>query len=144
MMAAPAFAAEPLVGFWQMISQQIGKNHMAPSPLAIRISEAGSSLRFDYLLNRELHLQMTFTVRMDGTPGVVVDDKGSTLGIAKLSKNAENDYKLVLQRPNTHPEPGKLTITDQGNILRCESDANVPGLGPSHIVQMFSRLVAEP
>jgi len=50
----------------------------------------------------------------------------------------------VLQRPSTPAEPGKLTITDKGNILHCESDANVPGLGLSHIVQVFSREAAEP
>ena len=56
MMAAPAFAAEPRVGFWQMISQQIGKNRVTPSPLAIHVSEAGGALRFDYLPNREFRL----------------------------------------------------------------------------------------
>ena len=50
----------------------------------------------------------------------------------------------MLQRPSTPAEPGKLTITDKGNILHCESDANVPGLGLSHIVQVFSREPAEP
>jgi len=50
----------------------------------------------------------------------------------------------VLQRPNTPAEPGTLTLTDKGNILHCEPDANVPGLGLSHIVQVFSREGAAP
>jgi hypothetical protein len=50
----------------------------------------------------------------------------------------------VLQRPNTPAEPGKLTLTDKGNILHCESDANVPGPGLSRIVRVFLREAAEP
>jgi len=84
---------------------------VAPRPVAIRVSEAGGALRFDY---------------------------------ARLSKSAPNEYKLVLERPNTPAEPGELTLTDKGNILHCESDANVPGRGRSRIVQVFSRQAAEP
>lgn len=142
MAAGPAFAAEPLVGMWQMIFQKVGKSSVPPSPLAIHISESNGTLRFDYLLNRELTLQRSFSVRPDGPPGVIADDKGSPLGTARLSKISPTEYNLVLKRPNRAPEPGKLTITEKGSILRCESDGNVPGIGPSHIVQEFARQTA--
>ena len=144
MAAAPAFAAEPLEGLWQMISQQIGKSHVPPDPLALRVSVANGALRFDYMVNREMLLQRSFTVHPDGTPAVITDIKGSPLGVARLSKTSPTEYNLVLQRPNHPPEPGKLTLTDKGYILRCETDANVPGRGPSHVVQVFAKQTAIP
>ena len=144
MTAAPAFAAEPLVGLWQMISQQIGKSQVPPDPLAIRISEAGGALHFEYMVHREMILQRSFTVHPDGAPGVLLDDKGSSIGIAKLNKISATEYTLVLQRPNRPPEPGKLKITDKGFILNCATDANVPGHGPTHIVQVFAKQTAVP
>ena len=83
-------------------------------------------------------------MHLDGTPGVILNDKGSTVGIAKLNKISATEYMLVLQRPNRPPEPGKLKITDKGFILNCETDANVPGRGPSHIVQVFAKQTAVP
>jgi hypothetical protein len=144
MAAAPAFGAEPLEGLWQMISQQIGKNHVPPDPLALRVSVVNGALRFDYMVNREMLLQRTFTVHPDGTPGVITDIKGSPLGVARLSKTSATEYKLILQRPNGRPEPGKLTLANKGYILNCETDATIPGQGPSHIVQVFAKQTAVP
>jgi hypothetical protein len=141
--AAPAFGAEPLVGLWQMIYQQIGKSKVPPDPVAIRITEEKGLLRFEYLLHREMALQRAFTVRLDGEPGVIKDDKGVTLGIAKLSKTSATEYKLVFQRPYHPPEPGTLSLTDKGYVLHCETDGNVPGQGPSHITQVFAKQTAE-
>ncbi len=144
MTVTPAFAAEELVGTWQMIYQQIGSAHMAPLPVALRVTQANGALQFDYMVNKEMELTTTFTVRLDGTPGVINDGKGSAKGIAKIGKVSATEYKLVMQSPNKPPEPGKLILTDKGNILRCESDAVLPDRGPSHIIQVFARQTMTP
>ena len=141
---APAFGAEPLEGLWQMISQQIGKNHIPPDPVALRVTLTKGAYRFDYLLNRELVLQRTFTVRPDGTPSVITNDKGSPVGIARLTKTSATEYQLVLQHPSGASEPGKLTITDKGIILHCDMEATIPGRGPSHVSQTFAKQTAVP
>jgi hypothetical protein len=143
-MEAPAFGAEPLVGLWQMISQQIGKNRLPPAPLALRVSEDDGALRFEYMVNKEMVLERSFTVHTDGRPGVVQNDKGATVGTARLNKISPNEYTLILQRPNRPPEPGKLKIAEKGFILNCETDANVPGQGMTHILQSFAKQTATP
>ena len=143
-LSAPALAADQLVGTWQMIYQQIGSAHMAPLPIALKVTQSGSSLQFDYLMNRELELTRSFTVRTDGSPAPIKNSSGAVVGIAKLTKSSATEYKLVMQSPNKPAEPGKLTLSEGGKILRCDSEAILPDRGTSHIVQVFAKQGAEP
>jgi len=137
---APAASDEPLVGYWQMIFQEIGGAKTKPLPIAIRITQDGSRLIFSYLMNREQELTMTFTAHLDGSPVPVSDGRGAAKGAARLSKVSPTEYRLVLQMPNRPPEPGKLVLTEKGFILRIESDGILPDVGRRHIVQVFSKL----
>jgi hypothetical protein len=136
--APPARADEPIVGTWQMIYQKVAGERQRPLPLALKVVHSSKGLEFAYLWGREAEITMTFTARLDGTEAIVTDGKGAAMGIAKLNKT-KSDYRLTLQQPDRRPEPGKLTISEQGRILTVESDGVVPGKGLTHIIQVFAR-----
>jgi hypothetical protein len=136
--ALQAWAAEPLVGRWQMISQSMGGRGARPLPVAIRITQNGTALEFTYLMGAMEEVTMSFTVRLDGSEAPVLNGKGAPMGAARLTKSGEK-YTLIMQSPGRPPEPGTMTVTNKGAILHCESDAMVPGQGATHIVQEFAR-----
>jgi len=75
---AQARAEEPLVGTWQMIYQRFGDMKEKPLPLAMRITQSGTALRFEYLKGREQQLTMSFTVHLDGSEAEVKTGNGDT------------------------------------------------------------------
>ncbi len=136
--AAAAWAAEPLTGNWQMISQKIGDSATKPLPIGIHIRQAGAKLTFTYVSGREEKVNMTFTVSLDGKSAPIMNMAGAQIGIATLTKSGAR-YHLVLQSLGKPPEPGTMALSERGYILTCESTANLPDRGSTHIVQVFSR-----
>ncbi|HEY2018641.1 MAG TPA: hypothetical protein VGH38_34285 [Bryobacteraceae bacterium] len=136
---APACAVEPLIGLWQMIYQKLGAEQVAPLPIALRVTQSGDALHFEYLKNKELELTRSFVVKVDGASAPITDPNGSTLGMARLKKVSATEYRLSMQAPGRPSEPGTLAITEGGVILRCESEAILPDKGRTHIVQVFAK-----
>jgi hypothetical protein len=81
---------------------------------------------------------MAFSVSLDGKPAPITNMAGAVIGMASLKKSGAK-YDLVLQSSGKPPEPGTLTLSAHGNLLTCESTANVPDRGVTHITQVFSR-----
>jgi hypothetical protein len=136
-----ASAEEPICGKWQLIYMKIGDMKDMPKPLpAMKITQTGTTLQFDYLVGLEGKVFRSFKANMDGSPADMTNDKGQKVGTARLTKDGAV-YSLVLQTPSGPPEPGKLTLSQEGKILTIESDAIIPQHGPSptHIVQQFAR-----
>jgi len=139
MSLTPARAEEPLCGKWQMIYQKIGDRQDLPKPLpAIKITQSGTALEFHYTKGLLETVYLSFKAYMDGSPADMINDKGEKVGTARLTRK-EGVYYLTLQKPNGQPEPGKLTLSQEGRILTIESDAIVPRRGLTHVVQQYSR-----
>ena len=137
--AANAWAAEPLVGMWQMIDQWVEKEQVQPSPVAIKIQQTEQGLNFSYLKGREMAPIMQFTVKIDGPEGVIRNPEGGIIGWAKLGKAADGSYKLTMRKPNREAEEGEMKITDQGKVLKSRTKAVIPGEGVKQLVQVFAR-----
>jgi hypothetical protein len=133
-----AWAEDPLVGYWQMIYQKMGGEHQPPAPLGLKVVRTNKGFEFSYLYGRQREVTMTFTANFDGKQAVVTDGKGAQIGTVVLSRSGAA-YTMVLQSTNRPPEPGKMTISEKGRILTCESDGLVPGKGVTRIIQVFSR-----
>jgi hypothetical protein len=134
-----AWAKEPIVGNWQMVSQKIGDSGTKPLPIMIKIREEGSTkLTFTYVAGREQEVKMTFTVYLNGTPAPIMNGAGVVVGTATLKKSGAN-YDLVLQSRGKRPEPGTITVSEHGTILTSQSTVDLPDRGVTRIVQVFSR-----
>ena len=137
--AMSAWAAEPIVGNWQMVSQRIGDSGTKPLPIMIKIRQAGSTkLTFTYVHGREQEVQMTFSASLNATPAPIVNGAGVVIGTVTLKKSGAT-YEIVLQSRGRRPEPGTMKLSEHGNILTCESTADLPDRGVTRIVQVFSR-----
>jgi hypothetical protein len=135
-----AWAREPIVGNWQMISQKIGDSGTKPLPIMIKIRQEGSTkLTFTYVAGREQEVKMTFSAYLDATPAPTTNGAGVVIGTATLKKSGAH-YDLVLQSRGRRPEPGTMTLSEHGNILTCQSTVDLPDRGVTRIVQVFSRV----
>ena len=134
-----AWAAEPITGNWQMVSQRIGDSGARPLPIMIKIRQAGSTkLTFTYVTGREQEVKMTFSASLDATPAPIVNGAGVVIGTATLKKSGAV-YEIVLQSRGRRPEPGTMKLSEHGNILTCQSMVELPDRGATRIVQVFSR-----
>lgn len=134
-----AWAKEPIVGNWQMISQKIGDSGTKPLSIMIKIRQEGSTkLTFTYVAGREQEVKMTFSAYLNATPAPITNGAGVVIGTATLKKSGTN-YDLVLHSRGRRPEPGTMTLSGHGNILTCESTADLPDRGVTRILQVFSR-----
>jgi len=140
-MAAPVWAAEPLVGLWRLVSQEVGGQKMDADQLTLRIIQTGNALEFAYSLpvNNIQFVSMRFTSRLDGTEGEVKNAQGNKIGTVKVSKADGSEYKVVLQGENRPTATGKMKISADGKTLTCESDSKTPQQETRHTVQVFSR-----
>ena len=137
--AMSAWAAEPIVGNWQMVSQKIGDSGAKPLPIMIKIRQAGpTKLTFVYVNGREQEVKMTFSASLNASPAPIMNGAGVVIGTVTLKKSGA-DYDIVLQSPGRRPEPGTMKLSEHGNILTGQSTVDLPGRGVTHIVQVFSR-----
>jgi hypothetical protein len=136
-----AWAAEPLVGLWRLVSQEVGGQKMDADSLTLRIIQTGNNLEFAYSLpvNNIQFVSMRFTSRLDGTEGEVKNAQGNKIGTVKVSKADASEYKVILQGDNRPTANGKMKVSADGKTLTCESDSKTPQQENKHTVQVFSR-----
>src|ERR1700739_3011547 len=128
--AAEAWSAEPLAGRWLLKSQEVGGNQTDADPLTLRITQKGNTFEFAYSLpvNNIQFVSMSFSPRLDGTEAEVKNSQGTKIGTV---------YKVALQGENRPTAVGTMAVSSDGKTLICDSDANVPGRGPTHTHQIF-------
>jgi hypothetical protein len=139
--AAQAWAAEPLVGRWLLKTQEVGGQQTDSDPLTLRIVQRGNSFEFGYSLpvNNIQFVSMSFASRLDGAEADVKNSQGNKIGTVKITKAGASLYKVVLEGPNRPSAVGTMTVSADGKTLTSDSDASVPGKGPVHTHQIFSR-----
>jgi hypothetical protein len=139
--AARAWSAEPLVGRWLLKSQEVGGNQTDTDPLTLRITQKGNAFEFAYSLpvNNIQFVSMSFSPLLDGTEADVKNSQGNKIGTVTVTKAGGSLYKVVLQGANRPTAVGTMAVSSDGKTLSCDSDANVPGKGPTHTHQVFSR-----
>jgi len=138
---APAWAADPLVGLWRLVSQEVSGQKIDADQLTLRILESGGSLDFAYSLpvNGIQFVSMRFSTKLDGSEGDVRNANGAKLGTVKVSRSGGAEYKVVLQGENRPTANGTMKISADGKTLTCESDSKSPQQENRHTVQVFSR-----
>ena len=139
--ATQAWAAEPLVGLWRLVSQEVGGQKMDADQLTLRVLQSGSSLEFAYSLpvNGIQFVSMRFSSRLDGSEGDVKNANGNKIGTVKVSKGEGSEYKVILQGENRPTANGTMKVSADGKTLTCESDSKTPQQENRHTVQVFSR-----
>ncbi|MGA2263637.1 MAG: hypothetical protein ABSH28_19650 [Acidobacteriota bacterium] len=139
--AAAAQAAEPLAGSWVLTANSYdSKPAPVTIPLGLKVTESGGSLQFQYSMNGGQLITMVFAARMDGSEVDVKDGTGKRIGSAIVHKVSANDYELVLKSPGAPDSPGKMTVSNGGNTLTCESTTRLPGHDkPTKVTQVFTR-----
>ena len=139
--AAQAGAVEPLVGRWLLKSQEVGGQQTDADPLTLRIVQRGNAFEFGYSVpvNNIQFVSMSFASHLDGADADVKNSQWNKIGTVKITKAGAGIYKVVLEGPNRPSAIGKMTVSADGKTLTSDSDANVPGKGPIHTHQIFSR-----
>ena len=141
LMAAQAWAAEPLVGRWLLKSQEVGGQQTDADPLTLRIVQRGNTFEFGYSVpvNNIQFVSMSFTSNLDGKEADVKNSQGNKIGTVKISKAGGSLYKVLLEGPNRPSAAGTMTVSADGKTLTSDSEASVPGKGPTHTHQVFAR-----
>ena len=139
--AAQAWAVEPLVGRWLLKSQEVGGQQTDADQLTLRIVQRGDSFEFGYSLpvNNIQFVSMSFASHLDGTDADVKNSQGDKIGTVKISKAGGSLYKVVLAGPNRPTANGSMAVSSDGKTLNCDSDVTLPGKGPTHTHQVFTR-----
>jgi hypothetical protein len=139
--AAQAWAVEPLVGRWLLKSQEVGGQQTDADQLTLRIVQRGDSFEFGYSLpvNNIQFVSMSFASHLDGTDSDVKNSQGDKIGTVKISKAGVSLYKVVLAGPNRPTANGSMAVSSDGKTLNCDSDVTLPGKGPTHTHQVFTR-----
>jgi hypothetical protein len=139
--AVQVWAVEPLVGRWLLKNQQVGGQQTDADQLTLRIVQRGDSFEFGYSLpvNNIQFVSMSFTSHLDGAEADVKNSQGEKIGTVKISRSGGSLYKVVLAGPNRPTATGTMAVSSDGKTLTCDSEANVPGRGPTHTHQIFSR-----
>lgn len=133
------WAAEPLVGTWQMTGQKLAGKTVPPLILALKVTESGGVLQFTYSLNHGRLVTMTFAARLNGSEVDAKDGTGAKIGTVQVTKLSGTEYKIMIKSPNKPPSPNKMTLSDGGKTLTCEADTEVSKRGMTHVVQVFTK-----
>ena len=141
LVAAQAWAVEPLVGRWLLKSQEVGGQQTDADALTLRIVQRGNAFEFGYSLpvNNIQFVSMSFASHLDGADADVKNSQGDKIGTVKITKAGGSLYKVVLAGPNRPTANGTMAVSADGKTLTCDSDATVPGRGATHTHQIFSR-----
>ena len=140
--SVPGWAAEPLVGRWILVRQEVGGRQTPPDELMLRIHPIGQTLEFAYSVpvNNIQFVSLRFAGRIDGTQADVTDAKGKKIGTVKVTKSGNSQYKIVLQGTNKPAAAGTMTVSADGKTLVSESESKPPGQPAAvRMVQTFSR-----
>lgn len=137
---ASGWAAEPLIGTWQLEHQELNGQKKETEPLTLRISAVGDKLAFAFavLVNNIDFVSMTYTAKLDGTEADVKNAQGVKVGTIQITTLRPSHYKLALKGLNRPETSGALTVSPDGKTLTSETDT-VVGDHSAHLVQSFSR-----
>lgn len=142
LLGAPAQAAEPLLGRWLLVSQEIDGHKSEINQLMLRITAAGKAVEFAYSVpvNNIQFVSLRFTARPDGTDADVTNADGKKIGTAKVTKASPTQYKIVVQGQSRPTANGVATVSADGKTLTWQSDSKQPGqTAVTHMVQVFER-----
>jgi hypothetical protein len=140
--APQIYAAEPLVGRWVLISQEVAGQKATADDLTLRINPAGKALEFAWSVpvNNIQFVSLRFSVRLDGTEADVTNGNSQKIGTVKVTKAGASAYRIMIGGPNRPTASGTMTVSADGKTLKSESDATPRGRSaPVHTVQVFSR-----
>src|ERR1700744_306242 len=101
-LSASGWAAEPLVGLWQLDRQELNGQTKETEPLTLRITTEGDKLAFAFavLVNNIDFVSMTYTAKLDGTEADVKNAQGVKLGTIQITALRPSHYKLLLKGAN--------------------------------------------
>ena len=140
--AWPARAAEPLLGRWLLVSQEIGGQKTEVDELTLRVIPTGQTLEFAYSVpvNNIQFVSLRFAVRPDGTEADVTNANGKKVGTVKVTKLSALRYRIVLQGQNKPTASGTMTVSADGKTLTSESESKQPGQSAvTRMLQVFAR-----
>ncbi len=140
--AMPMRAAEPLVGRWVLMSQEVGGQKTPFDELTLRVSAAGQGLEFAYSVpvNNIQFVSLRFAARLDGTEADVKNANGQKIGTVRITRSGASEYKIVLQGQNKPTASGTMSVSADGKTLKSESEATQRGQSAAtRMVQFFSR-----
>src|SRR5580698_8027775 len=108
----PARAAEPILGRWLLISQEVGGQRTEVDKLTLRIVMRGQTLEFGYSVpvNNIQFVSLRFAARPDGSEADVTNANGQKMGTVKVTKVSPLQYKILLQGKDKPLAPGTMTI----------------------------------
>ena len=142
LLGARAQAAEPLLGRWLLVSQEIDGHKTGINQMLLRITAAGKALEFAYSVpvNNIQFVSLRFSARPDGTDADVTNGDGKKIGTAKVTKASPTQYKIIVQGQNRPTANGMATVSADGKTLTWQSDSKQPGqTAATRMVQVFAR-----
>jgi hypothetical protein len=131
--ANSVWAADPIVGRWLLVSQEVGGQKSPIDELTLRINAVGKvpgqALEFAYSVPvRDIQfVSLRFTVKPDGTQADVTDANGRKVGTVKVTKASPSRYRVVLAGEGRPTANGGMTVSADGKTLTSESDSVRPG-----------------
>jgi hypothetical protein len=142
LLAGPARAAEPLLGRWLLVSQEVGGQKTEIDKLTLRIVMRGQTLEFGYSVpvNDIQFVSLRFAARPDGSEADVTNANGQKIGTAKVTKSSDLQYRLVIQGQNKPTATGTMTVSADHKTLTWDSESKQPGRSTvTRTIQVYSR-----
>ena len=142
LLASPVQAAEPLLGRWLLVGQEVGGQKTEVDELTLRIIAEGQALDFAYSVpvNNIQFVSLRFTAKLDGTETDVTDANSKKIGTVKVTKSGAAQYKILLRGEGRPTASGTMTVSADGKTLTSESDSKAGEQKTvTHMAQHFSR-----
>lgn len=139
--AAPLWAAEPLIGLWRLQRQEInGTAASEVEPLTVQISQVKDQLRFAFSVPMPdiYFVTISYTLRLDGSSADIMDGNNQKVGTIQMTRSGPGQYLLTMKGPNKPETQGKITVSADGKTFISESDATQAGR-TVHSKQTFAR-----
>ncbi len=139
-MSVGAWAAEPLIGTWQLDHQELNGQKKETEPVTLRVTSDGDKFLFAFSVpvNNIDFVSMTYTTKLDGSEADVKNARGDKVGTVQISTPSPSHYKVVLKGANRPESVAHLTVSSDGNTLTSDSDA-AQSSNSAHLVQTFIR-----
>jgi hypothetical protein len=137
---ASAWAAEPLIGAWQLDHQQLNGEKRETEQVILRVSPDGDKYLFAFSvpINNISFVSMSYTAKLDGTEAEVKNARGFKVGTVQVTTLSPSHYKIVLKGDKRPDSVALLTVSPDGNTLTSDSESKQEGKS-AHLVQWFVR-----
>lgn len=139
-LGASAWAAEPLVGAWQLDHQELNGEKRETEQVILRVSPDGDKYLFAFSvpINNISFVSMTYTAKLDGTEAEVKNARGFKVGTVQITTASPAHYKIVLRGDKRPDSVALLSVSPDGNTLTSDSESKQDGKS-AHLVQWFVR-----